>query len=132
MVPDRRHSHNQYRGFICITDRTKDPIKSREEWISSAALENALLAHEHIREAAVGASPISNAPWQSLCSSKPREMSLANIRQQLASRFPCFRFPDAFAMVPEIPETSAGKYDKKVIRPQVRDGHLAICQALRS
>lgn len=123
-------------GFIHITDRTKDLIKSGGEWISSVALENALLAHERIRETAVVAFP--DRQWGErplaviVLQRATAEVSLADIRQHLAPLFPRFWLPDALAIVPEIPKTSVGKYDKKVIRQQIQDGHLDICQASRS
>ena len=117
-------------GYIFITDRTKDLIKSGGEWISSVALENALLSHAAILETAVVAMPHAKWGERPLAIIVPQHredgISLAAIRDHLADAFPRFWLPDAFAVVPEIPKTSVGKYNKKVIREQILDGSLEI------
>ncbi len=117
-------------GYIYITDRTKDLIKSGGEWISSVALENALLSHARIHEAAVVAMP--HAQWGErplaviVLRNEQDTIDLAAIRDHLAGVFPRFWLPDTFAVVPEIPKTSVGKYNKKVIRQQLREGSLIL------
>ncbi len=117
-------------GFIRITDRTKDLIKSGGEWISSVALENALLSHEGIRESAVVALPHDKWDERPLAvivlQPQTEGIDLADIRNHLAQDFPRFWLPDAFAVIPEIPKTSVGKFDKKVIRQQIAEGILEI------
>ncbi len=120
-------------GFIYITDRTKDLIKSGGEWISSVALENALLSHEGIRETAVVAFP--DAQWGErplavvVLQDPASGITLADLRDHLAAVFPRFWLPDAFAVVSAIPKTSVGKFDKKVIRQLLREGRLAVRMA---
>ena len=120
-------------GYLRITDRAKDLIKSGGEWISSVALENALLAHDKVREAAVVALP--DAKWDErplavvALHGEEDAITLEDIRRHLAPDFPRFWLPDAFAVVSEVPKTSVGKFDKKVIRQQVKQGVFAVLRA---
>lgn len=106
-------------GYLKVTDRLKDVIKSGGEWISSIDMENLLLAHPAVAEAAVVG--LSHPKWQErpfvLIVPRPgREVSLEQVRMHLSSAFANWQLPDAIEIVPQIPRTSVGKFDKKHIR----------------
>ena len=108
-------------GYVKITDRVKDLIKSGGEWISSVDLENALVAHAAIREAAVIAVPHSK--WQErplavVVLKEGCQVSDAELRDFLALRFARWQLPDAFVFVEELPHTSTGKLLKSKLRQQ--------------
>ena len=109
------------RGFINIQDRSKDVIKSGGEWISSVALENALMGHPAVAEAAVIAVP--NEKWTerplAVVVLKPGESATPEeLREHLAASFVKFWLPDAFEFVDEIPKTAVGKFRKTALRDQ--------------
>jgi fatty-acyl-CoA synthase len=111
-------------GYVKIVDRTKDLIKSGGEWISSVDLENAIVAHPDVREAAVIA--VSHPKWQErpLAIVVPREgaqLSPSSLRAFLASKFANWQLPDAFVFVEQLPHTSTGKLLKSALRKQYRD-----------
>jgi fatty-acyl-CoA synthase len=111
-------------GYVKIVDRTKDLIKSGGEWISSVDLENAIVAHPDVREAAVIA--VSHPKWQErpLAVVVPREgaqLSPASLRDFLASKFASWQLPDAFIFVEQLPHTSTGKLLKSALRKQYGD-----------
>ena len=98
-------------GYIEITDRAKDLIKSGGEWISSVALENALMAHPAVREAAVVAVPHQRWAERPLAAVvlKPGTTATADdLRAFLAERFPKFWLPDAYEFIEQVPRTSTG------------------------
>lgn len=106
-------------GFIKITDRTKDLIKSGGEWISSVDLENALMAHPDVAEAAVIAVP--DPKWQErpLAAVVLRPEADANADQLtafLADRFAKWWLPDRFEFLDSLPRTSTGKFKKSELR----------------
>lgn len=117
-------------GFMTVTDRTKDLVKSGGEWISSVELENALMAHPKVMEAAVISIP--NVRWSErpLAAVVPTEdgqdLTPQELLDFLASRVAKFWLPDAFAIVSEIPKTSVGKFDKKVLRQRYAEGALTV------
>ncbi|SEH15307.1 long-chain fatty acid--CoA ligase [Thermoleophilum album] len=120
------------RGFIRITDRAKDVIKSGGEWISSVELENHLMAHPAVREAAVIARPDerwSERPLACVVLEEGRSATPAELRAFLADRVAKWWLPDDFAFVAEIPKTSVGKFDKKVLRAQLEGGQLKVERA---
>ncbi|MGA9473935.1 MAG: long-chain fatty acid--CoA ligase, partial [Terriglobales bacterium] len=106
-------------GYLRIVDRTKDLIKSGGEWISSVDLENALLAHPQIREAAVVA--VAHPKWQErpvaivVAHEGPRPSPEA-LRDFLSPKFAKWQLPDAFVFVEELPHTSTGKLLKAELR----------------
>jgi fatty-acyl-CoA synthase len=106
------------RGWLRITDRAKDVIKSGGEWISSVDLESALMAHPAVREAAVIAIPDerwSERPFACVVAAAGTEE--AELTEFLADReIPRWWLPDGFAFIAEIPKTSVGKFDKKALR----------------
>ncbi|MCU0491459.1 MAG: long-chain fatty acid--CoA ligase [Chloroflexaceae bacterium] len=114
-------------GYMCITDRTKDLIKSGGEWISSVALENKLMAHPKVVEAAVIAIP--NQQWgeRPLAAVVLAPNASANEEEligYLAESFAKFELPDKIVFVAEVPKTSVGKFDKKVVRQRFAEGQL--------
>src|SRR4029079_5850121 len=102
----------------------KDVIKSGGEWISSVALENAIMGLPGVAEAAVVG--IAHPRWDErpLALVVPRDgcvITTEEIRAQLASRFPKWWLPDAVEVVSAIPKTSVGKFQKREIRERYRD-----------
>jgi fatty-acyl-CoA synthase len=109
------------RGFIQIKDRSKDVIKSGGEWISSVDLENALMAHPAVAEAAVIAIPDAKWAERPLAVVVLKEGQTATgdeLRDFLAPQFAKFWLPDRFEFVDEIPKTSVGKFRKTALRDQ--------------
>jgi len=111
-------------GYLRIVDRTKDLIKSGGEWISSVDLENALVAHPQIREAAVIA--VAHPKWQErpvavVVAQDGAQLSSEALREFLSSKFAKWQLPDAFVFVEELPHTSTGKLLKAELRRRFRD-----------
>jgi fatty-acyl-CoA synthase len=107
------------RGYIVIKDRSKDVIKSGGEWISSVELENALMAHPAVAEAAVIAVPDPKWDERPLAVVVLREGASATgdeLREFLAPDFAKWWLPDRFEFVAEIPKTSVGKFRKTELR----------------
>jgi fatty-acyl-CoA synthase len=114
-------------AFIQITDRSKDVIKSGGEWISSVELENEVMAHPDVIEAAVIAKPDEKWAERPLCCVVVREgaeLSAEELIEHLRPRVAKWWLPDEFAFVDEVPKTSVGKFDKKVLRAHLKDGTL--------
>ncbi len=114
-------------GYIKITDRAKDVIKSGGEWVSSVDLEVALMAHDCVAEAAVIAKP--DEKWQErplacVVRKEGMDVSAAELCDHLADRVATWWIPDEFAFIDEVPKTSVGKFDKKVLRKQLADDEL--------
>jgi acyl-CoA synthetase (AMP-forming)/AMP-acid ligase II len=114
-------------GSVQITDRAKDVIKSGGEWISSVELENEIMSHPDVVEAAVIAKPDERWAERPLCcvvlangAGTTAEQLVDHLRDRVAKWW----LPDEFAFVAEIPKTSVGKFDKKVLRGQLADGTL--------
>ncbi len=108
-------------GHIQIQDRAKDVIKSGGEWISSVALEGALMAHPAVREAAVIAIP--NEKWQErplavVALKEGQSATPDELREFLAPQFAKWWLPDRFEFVSEIPKTGVGKFRKTALREQ--------------
>jgi fatty-acyl-CoA synthase len=115
------------RGFIQITDRSKDVIKSGGEWISSVALETLLIGHPDVLDAAVIAVPDERwdeRPLASVVLKPGSSTSPEELRDFVAGQVAKFWVPERWAVVDEIPKTSVGKYDKKVLRAMYADGKL--------
>ncbi|MGY3681456.1 acyl-CoA synthetase (AMP-forming)/AMP-acid ligase II [Streptomyces sp. TE33382] len=117
-------------GFLTLTDRAKDVIKSGGEWISSVELENALMAHPDVAEAAVVAVPDDKWGERPLATVVLKEGAVAEygaLREFLAeSGIAKWQLPERWTIIPAVPKTSVGKFDKKVIRKQYADGELDI------
>jgi fatty-acyl-CoA synthase len=109
------------RGFIQIKDRTKDVIKSGGEWISSVELENALMAHPAVAEAAVIAIPDekwAERPLAAVVLKEGESATAEQLREFLAPSFAKWWLPDRFEFVAEIPKTAVGKFRKTALREQ--------------
>jgi fatty-acyl-CoA synthase len=109
------------RGFIQIKDRSKDVIKSGGEWISSVELENALMAHPAVSEAAVIAIPDEKWAERPLAAIVLKEGASATpeeLNEHLAPKFAKWWLPDRYEFVDEIPKTSVGKFKKTALREQ--------------
>jgi fatty-acyl-CoA synthase len=114
-------------GYVTIVDRTKDVIKSGGEWISSVELENELMAHPDVVEAAVIAKPDERWAERPLCCVVVRDGAATTpdeLVAHLQGRVAKWWLPDEFAFVSEIPKTSVGKFDKKVLRSRLAEGAL--------
>jgi fatty-acyl-CoA synthase len=112
------------RGYVKITDRIKDLIRSGGEWISSVDLENALVGHPKVSEAAVIAVP--NQKWgeRPLAVVVPREgqsVTAEELREFIAPRFASYWLPDDVVFVAEIPRTSTGKMMKAALRERFKN-----------
>jgi fatty-acyl-CoA synthase len=114
-------------GSVRITDRAKDVIKSGGEWISSVELENEVMSHPDVVEAAVIAKPDARWSERPLCCVVLREgasTSAQELVDHLQGRVAKWWTPDEFAFVSEVPKTSVGKFDKKVLRGRLMEGTL--------
>ena len=112
-------------GFIEIKDRTKDMIKSGGEWISSIALENSLMSHPCVLEAAVIAIPDEKwmeRPFAYIVLKEGKTVSTDELKEFLADRFAKFWIPEGYAFVPSIPKTGVGKFLKSALREQYTRG----------
>jgi len=116
-------------GYLTLTDRAKDVIKSGGEWISSVELENALMAHPAVLEAAVVGIP--DEKWQerplaSVVVKEGQSVTVEELRDLLAKDFAKWQLPDSWTFIDAVPKTSVGKFDKKVLRQQYADGELQV------
>ncbi len=111
-------------GYMKITDRTKDLIKSGGEWISSLDLENALMGHPAVKEAAVVALPHPKwveRPFAIVVLKEGARATEDELRAHLAAKFSKWQIPDGFAFVESIPRTSVGKFQKSKLRELFAD-----------
>jgi fatty-acyl-CoA synthase len=111
-------------GYIRITDRAKDVIKSGGEWISTIDLENAIMAHPAVAEATVVG--LKHVKWQERPAAfvVPREGSDVTEEEVLGfleDRVAKWWMPDKVVFIEQIPKTGTGKFDKKVVRDQYAD-----------
>ncbi|KAA1418049.1 long-chain fatty acid--CoA ligase [Mumia zhuanghuii] len=116
-------------GFITLTDRAKDVIKSGGEWISSVELENALMGHPDVVEAAVVGIPDEKWQERPLATVVVRSgatVTPEELRDHLAGSFAKWQLPDAWTFIDAVPRTSVGKFDKKVLRRRYADGGLDV------
>lgn len=108
-------------GFLKLVDRSKDLIKSGGEWISSVDLENELMGHPAVKEAAVIGVP--HPKWQErplavVVLNDGMAASAQELREFLAAKFAKWQLPDGFVFASEIPRTSVGKFRKTALREQ--------------
>ena len=111
-------------GYIIISDRAKDVIKSGGEWISSVELENEIMAHPAVREAAVIALPDERwgeRPLACVVLEEGEALTLEELREHLAPRVAKWWLPDGLELIDEVPKTSVGKFDKKVLRKRLSE-----------
>ncbi len=116
-------------GFFTITDRIKDVIKSGGEWISSVDLENELMAHPAVQEAAVIGVPDKRwgeRPLACVVLRAGAKADAAELATFLGEKVARWQVPENWSFVPEIPKTAVGKFDKKVLRARDADGELAV------
>ncbi len=114
-------------GSVQIRDRAKDLVKSGGEWISSVALENQLMGHPAVLEAAVVAVPHprwQERPLAAVVLREGRHATEEALRAHLAAHVPSWWLPDAIVFVEQLPKTSTGKFLKTALREQFR-GHYA-------
>jgi fatty-acyl-CoA synthase len=120
-------AHVEPAGWVTITDRAKDVIKSGGEWISSVELENQLMSHPAVREAAVIAAPDerwSERPLACVVVEEGAQVTPAELVEHLRSRVARWWLPEEFAFVSEVPKTSVGKFDKRRLRAALAEGSL--------
>ena len=116
--------HIDEHGYMKLVDRSKDLIKSGGEWISSVDLENALMGHPAVKEAAVIGVP--HPKWQErplavVVLNEGAKAEAAELREFLGAKFAKWQLPDGFVFAKEIPRTSVGKFRKTALREQFVD-----------
>ena len=118
-------------GTMQITDRSKDVIKSGGEWISSVELENHLMGHPAVREAAVVAVPDprwEERPLACVVLAEGASATPQELREHLGQHVAKWQLPERWTVIDAVPKTSVGKFDKKVLRKQYADGALEVTQ----
>ena len=120
-------------GFLTLTDRAKDVIKSGGEWISSVDLENALMAHSGVAEATVIAVPDDRwgeRPLAVVVLHEGFDADFGSLRSFLADegKIAKWQLPERWTIIPAVPKTSVGKFDKKLLRRQYAAGELDVTQ----
>ncbi|NOR03171.1 long-chain fatty acid--CoA ligase [Mycolicibacterium fortuitum] len=118
-------------GYVTLTDRAKDVIKSGGEWISSVELENHLIAHPAVLEAAVVGVP--DERWQErplavVVLNEGASAQPAELREFLADKVVRWWLPERWTFIEQVPRTSVGKYDKKTIRARHADGAYEVIE----
>jgi fatty-acyl-CoA synthase len=111
-------------GYIRITDRAKDVIKSGGEWISSIDLENEIMAHPDVAEAAVVG--LQHEKWQErpvafVVRAPSADVTESDLEEFLSGRVAKWWLPDRYVFIEELPKTGTGKFDKKVLRKENAD-----------
>jgi fatty-acyl-CoA synthase len=116
-------------GYVRITDRSKDVIKSGGEWISSVELENHLMAHPSVAEASVVGVPDprwEERPLACVVVVEGTDPDAEELRTFLAGRVAKWQVPERWTFIEEVPKTSVGKFDKKALRARHEAGQLEI------
>jgi len=119
------------RGYLQITDRSKDVIKSGGEWISSVELENALAAHPAVADAAVvGVADVKweERPLAAVVLKAGAAVGPDELRTFLDGKVARWWLPERWTFVAELPKTSVGKQDKKLIRQMYADGKFDVTE----
>ena len=114
--------------FIKLVDRTKDLVKSGGEWISSVELENAVMAHPDVMEAAVVAVPDEKwgeRPCACVVARDGADLDADELRSFLSQRVAKWWVPERIEFIDEVPKTSVGKFDKKVLRQRMAEEDAA-------
>ncbi|MBC6461313.1 long-chain fatty acid--CoA ligase [Actinomadura sp. HBU206391] len=117
------------RGYFQITDRAKDVIKSGGEWISSVELENHLVAHPGVLEAAVIGVPDDRwdeRPLACVVRRAGATVTAAELAAFLDGKVAKWQIPENWTFIEEVPKTTVGKYDKKPLRALFRGGDLTV------
>jgi len=118
-------------GYVTLTDRAKDVIKSGGEWISSMELENALMAHPDVSEAAVIGVPDDKwgeRPLAAVVVAEDATVSADELRAFLAERVPRWQLPERWSFIAEVPKTSVGKFAKTTMREAYANGDYLIIE----
>ena len=118
-------------GYVTLTDRAKDVIKSGGEWISSMALENELMAHPQVSEAAVIGVPDDKwgeRPLAFVVLLPEASVTAADLRAFLAERVPRWQLPDRWSFIDEVPKTGVGKFAKTRIRDAYARGDYTVVE----
>jgi fatty-acyl-CoA synthase len=116
-------------GYLTLTDRAKDVIKSGGEWISSVDLENALMAHPAVLEACVVGVPDERwgeRPLATVVLREGKTATAAELRDFLGASLARWQLPERWAFIEAVPKTSVGKFDKKRVRAAYADGELTV------
>ncbi len=119
-------------GFVALTDRAKDVIKSGGEWISSMELENALMAHPDVAEAAVigvADDKWGERPLATVVVRAGTTVTAPELRSFLATRVPRWQLPERWCFIAEVPKTSVGKFAKTRIREAYAKGDYEVIEA---
>ncbi len=116
-------------GFLQLTDRAKDVIKSGGEWSSSVDLENALMGHPDVLEASVVGVPDEKwgeRPLATVVRAADSTIDAAGLKEYLGGKVAGWQVPERWAFIDEVPKTSVGKFDKKVLRKRYAEGELNV------
>jgi fatty-acyl-CoA synthase len=119
-------------GYLTLTDRAKDIIKSGGEWISSVELENALMGHPAVLEACVVGVPDERwgeRPLATVVLREGRTASAEELRDFLSASVAHWQLPERWAFIEAVPKTSVGKFDKKRVRAAYAEGELTVGRA---
>jgi fatty-acyl-CoA synthase len=119
-------------GYVTLTDRAKDVIKSGGEWISSMELENILMAHPAVTEAAViGVTDDKwgERPLAAVVLAEGASVSADDLRAFLAERVPRWQLPERWSFIEEVPKTSVGKFAKTRMRDAYANGEYEVIEA---
>jgi len=114
-------------GYIRLVDRTKDLVKSGGEWISSVELENEIMAHPKVAEAAVIGVPHERwveRPLACVVVKPGEDLTKAEVLEFLGPRVAKWWLPDDVVFIDEVPKTSVGKFSKKTLRDRFADHRL--------
>jgi fatty-acyl-CoA synthase len=118
-------------GFIRLTDRAKDVIKSGGEWISSMELENILMAHPDVAEAAVigvADDKWGERPLAAVVLRPGSEVTAEKLRAFMGEQVPRWQLPERWCFIDEVPKTSVGKFSKRNMREAYQDGRYEIIE----
>ena len=119
-------------GYVTLTDRAKDVIKSGGEWISSMELENILMAHPAVAEAAVigvADEKWGERPLAAVVLAEGATATAAELRAFLAERIPRWQLPERWSFITEVPKTSVGKFAKTRMRDAYANGEYEVIEA---
>jgi fatty-acyl-CoA synthase len=120
-----------FRGFIRLTDRSKDVIKSGGEWISSMELENQLMAHPDVAEAAVigvADEKWGERPLAAVVLRQDASVSAEELRKFLGEKVPRWQLPERWSFITEVPKTSVGKFAKTRMRESYAQGEYEVVE----
>ncbi len=118
-------------GYVVLTDRAKDVIKSGGEWISSMELENILMGHPAVAEAAVIGVPDEKwgeRPLAAVVVRSGEHVTVEDLRTFLGERVPRWQLPERWSFIDEVPKTSVGKFAKTRIRESYANGDYKIIE----